>query len=81
MKRNKSHAYDIEAFSSADREEEIVRLELERLKVEGELEETMQKHLRLTGIRLVPKRKYKVGRAPNDWSDRRYREYFGKKTK
>ena len=81
MKRNKGYAYDIEAFSLADREEEIIRLELERLKVARELEETMQKHSRLTGIRLVPRRKYKVGRAPNDWSGRRYREYFGKKTK
>ena len=81
FRKKKKYIADIEELPSSYREDEIIRLELARLKVEREIEDTLRKYAKLCGKRIVPKRRYKIGRAPNDWNTRKYREYFGKTAK
>ncbi len=43
------------------------QLEAERLEVKREIEKLMVEYAKATGIKKYAKRKYKVGKAPNDW--------------
>lgn len=47
-----------------------VQLEEQRLEITRELEKLMVKYSKLTGIKELRERKYKVGVAPNDWQKR-----------
>ena len=43
------------------------KLEKERLELKKEMEKLMKKYAKATGLRKLGKRKYKVGKAPNDF--------------
>ena len=43
------------------------KLELERMEVKREMEKLMAEYAKATGIKKYAKRKYKVGKAPNDY--------------
>ena len=44
------------------------KLEKERLEVVKEMEKLMKKYAKATGLRKLGQRKYKVGKAPNDYN-------------
>ena len=43
------------------------KLEKERLELKKEMEKLMKKYAKATGLRKLGRRKYKVGKAPNDF--------------
>ena len=45
----------------------IAKLEKERLEVKREMEKVMVAYAKLTGLSKLAKRKYAVGKAPNDY--------------
>ena len=45
----------------------VAQLENERLELKREMEKVMASYAKLTGLNKLAKRKYKVGKAPNDY--------------
>jgi hypothetical protein len=43
------------------------KLEKERLELKKEMEKLMKKYAKATGLRKLGRRKYKLGKAPNDF--------------
>lgn len=52
------------------REDEIARLEEERLEIITEIEKIMKRYAKISGNRRLGRRAAKVGKAPNDWQKR-----------
>ena len=50
------------------RAEMAAELEKERLEIKKEMEKLMKKYAKATGLRKLGQRKYKVGKAPNDYN-------------
>ena len=59
--------YNMNAMTDEEREAAIEKLESERLSVVLALESVMKEFARETGRRSLGKRRFKVGKAPNDW--------------
>ena len=49
------------------RKDMAAKLEKERLELKKEMEKLMKKYAKATGLRKLGRRKYKVGKAPNDF--------------
>lgn len=49
------------------RDAEIARLERERLRINVEIEELLRSYSKESGDRTLRKRRYKVGKGPNDY--------------
>lgn len=43
-------------------------LESEKMQVKREIEKIMKEYAKVSGIKSLKKRPYKVGKAPNDWA-------------
>ena len=49
------------------RKDMAAKLEKERLELNKEIEKLMKKYAKATGLRKLGRRKYKLGKAPNDF--------------
>lgn len=67
MADNKYGQRPIGSMSAEQRVAAIERAEIQRLRVIEALEERMQEFAKESGKRALGKRKYRVGKAPNDW--------------
>ena len=43
-------------------------LEQEKMKIKREMEKIMKQYAKLSGLKSLGKRAYKVGKSPNDWA-------------
>ncbi len=57
----------IGAMSAEQRAAAIEKAEIQRIRIVELLEERMQDFARLSGKKSLGKRKYRIGKAPNDW--------------
>lgn len=69
----------INVFASAENDlrageklDAISALEQDRLELTRQMEELCRRYAKISGNKKLAKRKFKVGRAPNDWQS----EYF-----
>ena len=58
---------DVSIMTESEKEKAIISLENRRYAINEELEGIMKSYARLTKKRRVGKRKYKMGKAPNDY--------------
>jgi hypothetical protein len=64
---------DVSSMTAEEREEAIISLEKRRLEVSAELEGLMRSYAKLTKKRSLRARKYKLGKAPNDYNSDKLR--------
>ena len=66
-KRKYDELDDVSTMTDAEREKAIASLEARRGEITEELEALMAKYARLTKNRKIRRRKFKLGKAPNDF--------------
>lgn len=67
MRRNKKSAKLSQTTAIQARAKEAQKLELKKLALKREMEKVVAEYAKLTGFTELKYRKYKVGKAPNDW--------------
>ena len=65
--KNKKGFSSVQTMKSADMEAEIDRLEGERLCIATEIEQLLKNYAKESGNRRLSKRRYKIGKGPNDY--------------
>ena len=65
--KNKKGFATVESMKSGDREEEIARRERERLRICEEIEQVLKNYAKESGNRRLARRRYKIGKGPNDY--------------
>ena len=65
--KNKNGFANVQTMKSTDREEEIDRLESERLRISTEIEQLLKNYAKESGNRRLARRRYKIGKGPNDY--------------
>ena len=59
----------VESMSEKERADEIARLERERLRINTEIEQVLKNYARESGNKKLRKRRYKIGKSPNDYGN------------
>ena len=59
---------DVSLMTESEKEKALQSLEARRNEINSELEVLMVKYARLTKNRKIAKRRYKMGKAPNDFN-------------
>lgn len=66
-KKNKASAALAETEVAKGRAATIAQYEIERLELKAQMEKVMGDYAKATGLSKLAKRKFKVGKAPNDY--------------
>ena len=61
-------AIDPKSMTSTEKSDEIRRLEVERMRINAEIEDLLRHYSKQTGNRALRRRRYKIGKSANDYS-------------
>ncbi len=59
---------DPKSMTSGEKTDEIRRLEVERMRINAEIEDILKNYSKLSGNRALRRRRYRMGRSVNDYS-------------
>lgn len=70
-KRKEIGAFDTveNEFRQKTKTDLILELENERLEISQQIEKLARQYSRESGIKKLARRRFKIGKAPNDWKD------------
>ena len=65
--KKKSGIPEVDTMSEREKDDEIARLERERLRINTEIEQVLKNYAKESGNKALRRRRYKIGRSPNDY--------------